>query len=65
MILIILFMLLQLSKCGVGMKEIIVPADAETHLMVVEALRSMVYIVAQTTKSVQQYFHGGIQHWSL
>lgn len=44
------------------MKEIILPADAETHLMVIEALRSMVYVVAQTTKSVQQYFHGGIQH---
>lgn len=41
------------------------PAEIETHLMVIEALRSVVYVIAQTTKSVQQYLHGGIQHRSL
>lgn len=33
--------------------------------MIIEALRPMVHIVAQTTKSVQQDFHGSIQYGSL
>jgi len=32
-------------KNSISMKEMILPTDAETHLMVIETLRSMINIV--------------------